>query len=238
MHGTEVVPSHGSSQNFSDAEIAELISEQRPVWSLAQPFYNSPTIFEREVERIFARQWFLVDHASRIPERGDYFLFELAGESILVVRGKDQRVRAFFNVCLHRGSRVCLESSGTKQVLVCPYHAWSYGLDGRLIAAGAMPEDFDKDKFGLRECSVRLVESLIFVCLSDQPPDRESSFKLLEKYFRPHGIAQAKVAHRVTWRCAATGNWRLRTLASAITADPPTLNTAPWCHPHPCGPPD
>jgi Rieske 2Fe-2S family protein len=187
--------------------IANLIKEHRPGWSLAQPFYTDPAIFARDVERIFARQWIFVGHISRVRNPGDYFLFTIGNESIIVIRGKDGEVHALFNVCRHRGSRVCLEPQGSKRTLVCPYHAWTYGTDGKLLSAPAMPEGFDREAFGLRRCAVRVIEGMILVCMSDTPPELGDAFRDWEKYLKPHGLPHAKIAASMVWQVNA--NWKL-----------------------------
>ncbi|MDP7179323.1 MAG: Rieske 2Fe-2S domain-containing protein [Verrucomicrobiota bacterium] len=92
--------------------IEELIARHKPGFSLEQPFYADPAVFERDLARIFRRHWLFVDHASRIPTPGDYFLYEIAGESIILLRDRDGAIRAHYNVCRHRGSRICLEGEG------------------------------------------------------------------------------------------------------------------------------
>lgn len=187
--------------------IEELAAAHRSGWTLARPFYTDPEIFRRDVERIFLRQWVFAGHVSRVRHPGDYFLFQIAGESIIVIRDRDAQVHALYNVCRHRGSRICLEPSGSARALVCPYHAWRYGTDGRLLAAPAMPEGFDPAEFGLRACPVRVVEGLIFICLGPQPVDREAVFRDWERYFKPHRLAEAKIAASRIWRVKA--NWKL-----------------------------
>ena len=103
--------------------IDELIARQRPGFSLEQSFYADPSVFERDLARMFRRHWLFVDHASRIPDAGDYFLYEIAGESIILLRDRDGAIRAHYNICRHRGSRICLEGDGNVKRLVCPYHA-------------------------------------------------------------------------------------------------------------------
>ena len=97
-------------------------------------------------------------------------LFNIGGESIIILRSGAEEVRAFYNVCRHRGSRICLAPQGHKKVLVCPYHAWSYRLDGSLKAARLMPEGFDAGDYGLHPCHLRLLDGLIFINLAEGEP--------------------------------------------------------------------
>ncbi|GAG34750.1 unnamed protein product, partial [marine sediment metagenome] len=112
-------------------DIASLLERQPKGTPLLRELYADPEIFALDIERVHLRHWLCVGHASRIPERGDWFRFDIAGESIVVVRGQDEQVRALVNVCRHRGSRVCYEAEGNTRLLVCPYHAWTYNLDGK-----------------------------------------------------------------------------------------------------------
>ena len=105
-------------------------------------------------------------HRQKNP--GDYISYEIADESIIIVRGDDDKLRAFFNVCRHRGSHICLDKCGTVKRLVCPYHAWAYDLEGNLVSARNMPDDFDSSKYGLHHCRVEILEGLIFICLANE----------------------------------------------------------------------
>lgn len=190
------------------ATLETLIDAQPQGHSLSRAFYCDPDLFALDIERVFRRRWLLLDHASRIPRRGDYFVTEVAGESLIVVRDENDAISVLFNVCRHRGSRVCLEKSGHAARFVCPYHAWSYGLDGRLLAARQMPEGFDRQSSGLRRCQVEVVEGLIFVCLGDEPAlDFGPVRRAITPFVELHGIAHAKVAARETFRTQA--NWKL-----------------------------
>jgi len=126
-----------------------------------------------------------------------------------VVRGQDREVRALLNVCRHRGSRVCTQGSGHARggVFVCPYHAWSYGLDGRLRAARHMPDDFDRASHGLKSVHTRVLEGLIFVSFADTPLGLGHVEAALAGSARLYGWARAKVAHRETYPVRA--NWKL-----------------------------
>src|SRR5438270_5097779 len=110
-----------------------LIARQKPGWALERPFYTDPALFEAELELLFFRQWLYTGHESRIPNAGDYFTYQVGQEPLLLIRGDDGQVRGFFNICRHKGSRICLEPCGTALKLVCPYHQWVYERDGSLF---------------------------------------------------------------------------------------------------------
>ena len=155
-------------------EVEAWVAERRPGWSLPRQLYLSTQAFERDMARVFMRGWSFVGHIARIPAVGDYFLHEIGDESIVVMRsgGGDTAVSAFFNVCRHRGSRICLEAEGhATSRLVCPYHAWSYTLEGELASARHMGAHFDRADMGLHRCAVRVVEGLIFLCPEPPGPD-------------------------------------------------------------------
>ena len=101
-------------------------------WSLPAWTYSDPDFYAAEMERIFRPSWQVVCHDSDIPNAGDWHSIDYCGESVIVVRGADRVVRAFTNVCRHRGSRLVDGAAGCAKKLVCPYHAWTYELDGRL----------------------------------------------------------------------------------------------------------
>ena len=121
--------------------IDELIAAHRPGFSLARPFYNDSLIFVRDMERVFQQQWLLVGHVSQLCHLGDYFLFTIGDESIILVRAKDGEVHALFNVCRHRGSRVCLEPHGNKRTLVCPIMPGRTPRMGRCCPLRQCPPD-------------------------------------------------------------------------------------------------
>jgi Rieske 2Fe-2S family protein len=192
----------------ADGWIDALVAAQLPRHSLDRAFYTNPAVFERERERIFRNHWILAGHVSEIPEPGDYRLFEVAGESIILVRDARGEVRAHYNVCRHRGSRVLLEAAGRARSMTCRYHGWTYGTDGCLQAAPRMPADFRAADHALVPCALRLVEGLAFISLSDGPgPALDHVVEGLAPYLRLHGIAAARVAHRATYPVLA--NWKL-----------------------------
>lgn len=139
---------------------------------LPRSYYLSDQVFEREVERIFMRQWTLIAHASQIPNPGDFVVEEVVGESMIIVRGDGGEVNAFFNVCRHRGHRLCEQPSGRVKRFICPYHQWSYGCNGRVLnVPGASDGEFiDYADWGLVEAHVEVWHGLIFVALGETAP--------------------------------------------------------------------
>ncbi len=187
--------------------IGELTRRQPAAHSLHQALYNSLDAFEHDMERIFLRHWMLAGHEASAPNPGDWFLHEMAEESIIILRGKDGELRAFINVCRHRGSRICRSASGHASVLVCPYHAWSYDLDGRLRAARHMPADFDRSSYGLKRVHLEVIEGLVFISLAERPLSIDKARSAISGAYAPYGWGSAKVAHRETYVVAA--NWKL-----------------------------
>src|SRR5437764_11293432 len=108
--------------------------------SFPKKYFVSPEIFAEEQEKIFSRNCLLVGHQSQLEKSGDFFLATIAGESLIVVRDQRSEIRGFYNVCRHRGTRLKEDAFGHTLTIQCPYHAWTYGLDGRLIGAPHMDE--------------------------------------------------------------------------------------------------
>ncbi|MDQ3404572.1 MAG: aromatic ring-hydroxylating dioxygenase subunit alpha [Actinomycetota bacterium] len=135
--------------------------------------YTDATIFDREQERIFESMWFCAVRAGDLPNPGDFRTVQVGRESVLVARSRDGLLRAFLNVCRHRGARLCVEESGSvKRSFQCSYHAWTYGLDGKLVAAPnltSMP-DIDRTEYGLRTVGLREWLGYAWVCLAETPP--------------------------------------------------------------------
>jgi phenylpropionate dioxygenase-like ring-hydroxylating dioxygenase large terminal subunit len=156
--------------------------------SLPQRYFISPEVFAQEQERIFSRQWLLVGHQSAITQPGDYFISEVANESLIVVRDKRGEIRGFYNVCRHRGSRLIESRNGQlSAVIQCPYHAWSYALDGRLLGAPHMDDvrGFNKANYSLHPVNVAIWEGFIFLNLAGSGPLTSSCFSATSRSARP-----------------------------------------------------
>lgn len=197
----------GSRQSETDAKLAYLIAHRPAGQSLQQEFYGDPDIFRRDVERVLMRHWLCAGHESSLPKPGDFELIEIAGESAILVRGEDGALRALVNVCRHRGSRVCWEQSGQAKSFTCPYHGWTYGLDGGLQDARFMPAEFDRSGHGLARIHLKVIEGLIFVSFAERPLGTRHLEETVRGCFGPYGWAKARVAHRERYSFAA--NWKL-----------------------------
>lgn len=139
--------------------------------------YTDPAVFAREQQRIFETTWMCVVRSGDIPRAGDYKLVQVGSEQLIVSRNRRGQIRAFFNVCRHRGMRVCTEDAGSRRTFQCGYHAWTYDLDGRLMAAPNLTKmpDVDGDEYALRTVSVREWIGYVWVCTADEPPSFEET---------------------------------------------------------------
>ncbi len=190
-----------------NAGINRILDTCQAGYALPGALYQDPQVYECEIRAIFLKSWLYVGHQSRIPARGDYFLFEIAGESVIVVRDVDGQINALLNVCRHRGSRICDEPEGHEPRLVCRYHGWTYGLDGSLRAAARTPEGFDRSQFGLRRLRTKVFAGLIFVNFDAGAAPFDAIERDLEEPLRPYRLERTKVAHRQNYAIAS--NWKL-----------------------------
>src|SRR5258708_3255806 len=167
--------------------------------TLPQKYFVSPEVFDEEQEKIFSRRWVLVGHQSQIAKAGDYFVPEVVGESLIVIQDKNGEIRGFNNVCRHRGTRLCEEQTGHSVAIQCPYHAWTYGLDGRLIGSPHMDEvrGFDRSEYSLHAVNLGVWEGFIFVNLDDEAMPLEKWFAPLAEKFSHWNFPRLRSAKRV-----------------------------------------
>ncbi len=140
--------------------------------------YSSAEVFAKEQEKIFEQMWFCAVRSGELAKAGDFKTVQVGRESIIISRNRKGEARAFFNICRHRGARVCSEESGSgKRSFQCPYHAWTYDLDGKLIAAPNLTKmpDVGREEYGLHKVHVREWLGYIWVCLADEPPSFEDT---------------------------------------------------------------
>lgn len=189
------------------SKVLRQLKNRRDGFSLEQPFYIDQDYFKLDMETIWYRDWLFVGHDCEIPRAGNYFTAQIGDYPVVMVRGKDQVIRAFHNTCRHRGHRVCTQDRGASAKLVCPYHQWTYDLDGSLVFARQMGETFDKAEFGLKPVHCESVGGYIFICLANEAADFAPVRAMIEPFLAPHRLAEAKVAHRNT--IIEKGNWKL-----------------------------
>ena len=189
------------------APLSELLLRHRPGHALQQPFYTSPEIFETDLETTFYRDWLYAFPACMLGKTGSYQRMKIGVYDVIVIRDGKGAIRAFHNTCRHRGSVVCAASSGRVAKLTCPYHQWTYDLDGRLIWARDMAADFDPSKHGLKPVHCRNVAGLIYICLASEAPNFDTFAETVTPYLAVHDLSNAKVAFQST--IIENGNWKL-----------------------------
>ena len=173
-------------------------------------WYCSPDVFGEECTRIFERDWICVGHESRLEQPGDYFLTNVAGESLIIVRDGSDAVRALHNVCRHRGTQLVEEEQGHLIGCVqCPYHAWTYALDGALLAARNMQGTvgFDRADYPLHRAACTLEGGFIFVSLAHEPEVLASPLAPLAGKLERWNIEHLREARRVDY--VVECNWKL-----------------------------
>jgi Rieske 2Fe-2S family protein len=205
--------------------------------TLPQRYFVSPEIFAQEQTEIFSRNWLLVGHKSQLKKSGDFFVIEVPAppsqqgygatkESLIVVRDQKSEIRAFYNVCRHRGARLKEDTCGHTSTIQCPYHAWTYGLDGRLLGAPHMDDvpGFEKTDYSLHRVNLGVWEGFIFVNLANSGPltsilsqrerRNEGEFVSLEDWFGPlngkfshWNMSVLQPAKRIEYDVCA--NWKL-----------------------------
>jgi len=186
--------------------LADIIGAYRPGHGLPRDAYLSAEVFAADME-LLTRRWTFAGHVSEIAAPGDWITAELGDESAIVARGVDGEARALANVCRHRGSRICDALKGHGSVLTCPYHAWTYHLDGRLRGAREMPEGFDPSTHGLKPLPITIIGGLIFIAFAGDPPALDLAAPALAAMARLYDWPGARIALRRTYEVAA--NWKL-----------------------------
>jgi glycine betaine catabolism A len=189
------------------AQIRQSFAARRPGHSLPQALYNDPAVFEFDMAAIFATSWLMAGFAAELPKSGCYVALMIGAWPVIIVRGRDDVIRAFHNTCRHRGSMLCAPGSGSVPKLVCPYHRWTYNLDGSLFSAGRMADDFAREDHGLKPIALRTVAGALFICLAETPPDFTDFAARMAAYAAPHDFAGGKVAHQSV--LVENANWKL-----------------------------
>ncbi len=193
----------------AQALLDRLIAGHQPGYALEREFQTDPGLYRLDLERIWRRSWLFAGHTCQVKRPGDYFVFDVDTDSVIVIRADDGQIQALHNTCRHRGMKVCQEDSGHVGRIVCPYHQWSYARSGELVACGGMDRDGDVDprRFGLHRAHCREVAGLIFICLAEELPPFAGAEQSLAAMLRPQGLDRAKVAAMRSYGVKA--NWKL-----------------------------
>lgn len=186
-------------------------ASRRPVaeaWNLPGWCYTEPAFFDREIDRIFRREWIFAAREEQIADPGSYLAVELAGIPIVLTRGEDGLVRAVANTCRHRGCRI-VEGSGQRRDLLCPYHSWLYGLDGRLLSAptemgGSV--GFNMEDFGLLPIPVAGWSGFLWVNFAAEPTALDAHLGNLPDLLLAYRCDEMRLARRVEYEVAC--NWK------------------------------
>ncbi|AJD45688.1 aromatic ring-hydroxylating dioxygenase subunit alpha [Rhizobium sp. SEMIA 4085] len=194
-------------QTFASS-ISSLLDSRADGHSLPAGLYNREDVFEADVDVFFRKHWICIGLECDVPEPGDANVIEIGNSSLIILRDDDNQIRVVHNVCRHRGSRILDAGSSVVSKLVCPYHQWTYELDGELAYAPHMGADFDKSCKSLRPVSFKSIGGLIYACLSDNPPaDIEHLEEVMTERLAPYDIRNTKVAFQTD--VVEHGNWKL-----------------------------
>ena len=184
-----------------------LLSGSDAGYTLPQPFYTDPHLFDFDMYAVFGRSWLMIGFEAELPEAGSYMAVAIGQNPILLVRGRDGVIRGFHNTCRHRGSQICADGHGRGAKLICPYHKWTYELDGRLIGAARMPPNFKVEDHSLLPIPVELVAGCVYVALTSAAPDFTPFRTALAPRLAPYRLTDAKVAFEST--LVEKANWKL-----------------------------
>lgn len=187
--------------------IQALLQQDRKGHTLPRELYVGEDAFQFDTQVMLKSVWLYACTAAHVKNPGDYFVFEVGHNAIIIVRGRDNEIHAFWNSCRHRGAKICVEQRGRTPRLMCPYHQWTYGLDGKLLAARSMAEDFDKQDYGLNPVALENVGGLIFICMDKNPPSIERVKADIEDQIAIYDVERLKVVVQDNY--LEDANWKL-----------------------------
>ena len=189
-------------------QLGAALSGHRPGHALPGAFAVDPEIYDHELDAIWRAGWLCVGASAQAAAPGEFFRFELDRHSLIVVRDGEGRLHALHNTCRHRGMPVCAEPSGRVERWVCPYHQWSYELDGTLRSCGGMDEELGEESHALGTAPVAEIGGLVFLWLGPgEPEPLGEAADELRRALAPQGLERARVAHRIDYEVRA--NWKL-----------------------------
>jgi Rieske 2Fe-2S family protein len=188
-------------------ELDALLATRRSGHGMPRAFYRDAALYEAELRRVWERGWLFAAFAFEMPEPGDYVTLTVDATPLLLLRGDDGVIRAFHNVCRHRGTQLCRAEAGQLRAIVCPYHAWTYARSGELIACRGMHDGIDRSQLGLKPVRVEEVAGFVYVSLAVDPPSFDGLRQRFAAAAAPQGFDRARVAHVAEYEVDA--NWKL-----------------------------
>jgi Rieske 2Fe-2S family protein len=191
----------------TDTALDVLLATRREGHGLPRAFYHDDALYAAEMRTIWQGGWLFAGFEFEIPKPGDFLTLDVAGSPLLVIRDDQRRVRAFHNVCRHRGSQLCRKESGHVRAIVCPYHSWTYSRQGELIACMGMHDGVDKSRLGLKPVHAGVAAGLVYVSLAASPPPFDGLRERFAAAAMPQGFDRAKGAHVIDYEVDA--NWKL-----------------------------
>jgi phenylpropionate dioxygenase-like ring-hydroxylating dioxygenase large terminal subunit len=168
------------------------INSNEPLGNPLSPWtYRNPELFELEYDALFLNRWQLIGHINDIPDSGDYMVGSIGRDSVIVIRDKDSSIRGFLNVCRHRASRILNGNGSCRAVIRCPYHGWTYALDGTLMAIPQQENfpDIDKSQYGLHKVQAEIFHGLVFVRVKGDGPSVAEQFAHTAHFFEGYDVA-------------------------------------------------
>ncbi|MEK6418365.1 MAG: aromatic ring-hydroxylating dioxygenase subunit alpha [Burkholderia gladioli] len=188
--------------------LGELVHNREPGHGLPGEVFSRPDVFDTDMDVFFYKHWIVVGVTADVPEPGDVSVVDVGHASVIVVRDDDANLRAYRNVCRHRGARLKEPGKSTVGMLVCPYHQWTYDLDGELRHTKHMGKDFDATCRNLRPVHLKVVGTHVFVCFADEPPaDIAVLEATMAPRFAPYDLQNTKIAFES--EIVEDGNWKL-----------------------------
>ena len=189
-------------------QINQWLNEHKSGYTLPRALYTERAAFDSDLKGVFYNNWIYAACEADVKRAGDYYCFSLGDNSIIITRDKNGDLYALHNSCRHRGSRVCQKERDNRARLVCPYHQWTYDLDGRLLYAPSMGKDFDLSQHRLRPIHLENIGGLLFICLADEPPASINRARAdLAPYLDGYNLNSLKIA----WQedMVENSNWKL-----------------------------
>ena len=179
---------------LNPAEIHAELGARRKDYALSHALYCDEGVYNADLAQIFYREWLFAAPAVTLPKAGAFLTLQVGAYPVVLTRGNDGMIRAFHNVCRHRGQRLCAKETGSGPKLVCPYHQWTYDLDGKLQYARDMQERFNPAEHGLKKVHCVDLGGMVFICLAQVPPPIAELAKTAMTCLAPSGLKDTKAA--------------------------------------------